>query len=337
MAVRRMYSLPALKGFLRSSWCLFSSTCKKVTACIASILCISSAPALAEDPLEGFRPLGRLVSVGEHKLHIHCTGKGSPTVLLEAGIGGNHLDWILAQPIIAQQTRVCSYDRAGYGWSERGPKPRLASSISAELQMLVRRAGLEGPFVLVGHSFGGLLSIYFAAKYADEVVGLVLVDSMHHDQYDVFAEEGIKVASEPSRAVIYSGRDLLTYGIPPAYQDMAYELATTDKTRSFMFNELRNMKGTMSEVRPVNLRGLPVRLIIHGRREWDKIYKDGRMERVWRTLQADLQKTHRGAPLILAADAGHQIPLDAPKLVAQVVSDVVAVARRSRPEAYGNE
>lgn len=296
---------------------------------IASVLCFCFAPAQAQDPQEAFKPLGRLVSVGKHRLHIHCTGKGTPTVLLEAGIGGNHLDWLLAQPIIAQQTQVCSYDRAGYGWSERGPKPRLASTISKELYSLVEQAGLKGPYVLVGHSFGGLLSINFAAKHAEEVAGLVLVDSMHPYQYAAFAAEGIEVANEPSRAVIYSGRDVLTYGIPEEYKDLAYKLATADKTRSFMFNELRNIEKTMSEVRPVRLRDIPVRVIIHGRREWDQIYKDGRMENVWRSLQADLQKTHRGALLLVATNAGHQIPLDAPDLIAQVVGDIVATVRRS--------
>jgi len=305
------------------------SKCKTVAAIITLGLCFYFAQAHAQDPGGSFKPLGRLVSVGEHNLHIHCTGKGAPTVLLEAGIGGNHLDWVLVQPIIARRTRVCSYDRAGYGWSERGPKPRLASSISAELYRLLNNAGLEGPFVLVGHSFGGLLSIYFAAKHADHVAGLVLVDSMHPDQYAVFAEEGIEVANEPSRAVIYAGRDVLTYGIPEYYKDIAYKLAVADKTRSFMFNELRNIEKTMSEVRPVRLRELPVRLIVHGRREWDQIYKDGRMENVWLRLQADLQKNHRGAPLLVATNAGHQIPLDAPDLIAQAVIDIVTIVRRS--------
>ncbi len=174
------------------------SKCKTVATVIAWALCFCCTKAHAQDPQKSLKPLGQLLSVGEHKLHIHCTGKGTPTVLLESGIGGNHLDWILTQPIIARQTQVCSYDRAGYGWSERGPKPRLASSISAELRTLVRQAGVEGPFVLVGHSFGGLLALYFAANYADQVAGLVLVDSMHPDQYAFFAEAGVEVASQPS-------------------------------------------------------------------------------------------------------------------------------------------
>ena len=110
-------------------------------------------------------PLGRLVSVGYHRLHLYCTGHGSPTIVLEAGIGGNHLDLIRIQPGLSKTTRVCSYDRAGYGWSGPGPKPRTASRIAGELELLLRNARIDGPIVLVGHSFGGALSLYYAGRH----------------------------------------------------------------------------------------------------------------------------------------------------------------------------
>ncbi len=106
--------------------------------------------------IAGFERPGKLVSIGHHALHIHCLGDGKPTIILEAGIGGNYLDWIKIQRRTAKFTKVCSYDRTGYGWSEAGPKPRTISVIIAELEQLLTNVGLIEPVILVGHSFGGL-------------------------------------------------------------------------------------------------------------------------------------------------------------------------------------
>ena len=98
---------------------------------------------------------GRLVDVGGYKLHLDCQGTGSPTVVLDAGLGGSSLDWTLVQPELATTTRVCTYDRAGMGWSDAGPMPRSPSHIAEELHVLLTNAGVAGPYVLVGHSLGG--------------------------------------------------------------------------------------------------------------------------------------------------------------------------------------
>jgi pimeloyl-ACP methyl ester carboxylesterase len=128
---------------------------------------------------KGPAPPGRLVDVGGFKLHINCTGEGSPAVILDAALGGSSLSWSLVQPEIASATRVCSYDRAGFGWSEAGPMPRTASRIASELRVLLDRAEVPPPFVLVGHSFGGLVMRIFAGRYRSDVAGLVLVDPAH--------------------------------------------------------------------------------------------------------------------------------------------------------------
>src|SRR6185437_3838481 len=99
---------------------------------------------------------GKLVDIGGYKLHINCTGTGSPTVILDAGLGGTSLDWSKVQPAVAHFTRVCSYDRAGYGWSESGPGLRTSQQIVKELHLLLAHAQINGPYVLVGHSAGGL-------------------------------------------------------------------------------------------------------------------------------------------------------------------------------------
>jgi pimeloyl-ACP methyl ester carboxylesterase len=120
---------------------------------------------------------GQLIDVGGHRLHLHCTGSGSPTVVLEPGGGAmsSNLGWVT--PAVARDSRVCVYDRAGRGWSEPADTPQDGAQIAADLHTLLHRANVPGPYVLAGHSFGGLYVLTFAARYPDEVAGMVLVDS----------------------------------------------------------------------------------------------------------------------------------------------------------------
>jgi pimeloyl-ACP methyl ester carboxylesterase len=120
---------------------------------------------------------GRLVDVGGHRLHLSCTGAGTPTVVLEPGAGemSSILGWIA--PAVARDTRVCVYDRAGRGWSEPADSAQDGAQIATDLHTLLRRGHVPGPYVLAGHSFGGLYVLTFAARYPDEVAGMVLVDS----------------------------------------------------------------------------------------------------------------------------------------------------------------
>jgi pimeloyl-ACP methyl ester carboxylesterase len=115
--------------------------------------------------------------VGGYQLHIQCTGTGSPTVVLDAGLTGMSLDWYLVQAEIAKTSRVCSYDRAGMGWSDPGPQPRTPSRIAGELHTLLTNAGIPGPYVLVGHSLAGKNVRMFAIQHPDKVAGMVLVDA----------------------------------------------------------------------------------------------------------------------------------------------------------------
>jgi len=124
-----------------------------------------------------YPPPGQLVDVGGRKLHLHCTGSGSPTVVLEPGHGGSSSDWGWIAPPIAADSRVCVYDRAGRGWSDAAEGPQDAVQIAADLNTLLDRAHVPGPYVLAGHSFGGLYTLTFAARYPDRVAGMVLLDS----------------------------------------------------------------------------------------------------------------------------------------------------------------
>ena len=139
---------------------------------------------MAAGDAQRYPPLGQMVDVGNHRLHLHCVGKGSPTVIFEGGKGGTTLDWTLVQPQLANQTRVCAYDRAGTGWSEPGPLPRTPEQVVTELHTLLQSAGEAGPYLLAAHSLGGRYVRLFAERYPDEVVGMVLVDarSEYHDQ-----------------------------------------------------------------------------------------------------------------------------------------------------------
>jgi pimeloyl-ACP methyl ester carboxylesterase len=121
-------------------------------------------------------PPGRLIDLGTHRLHLLETGGSGPTVLLEAGLMSTVLSWSEIQRELSRAFRVVSYDRAGLGWSEAGPMPRTAERIVSELHELLQRAKIPPPYLLVGHSFGGLTMPLFAARYPAEVLGMVLVD-----------------------------------------------------------------------------------------------------------------------------------------------------------------
>jgi pimeloyl-ACP methyl ester carboxylesterase len=134
---------------------------------------------------KAYPPPGQLVDVGGYRLHIHCTGESSPTVVIESGWGDSSAAWGWVQPEVAKTTRVCTYDLAGMGWSEASPEPRTAREFAKELHTLLEKANEPGPYVLVGHSLGGYTVLVYAHDYPDEVSGLVLVDAQKLPASDV--------------------------------------------------------------------------------------------------------------------------------------------------------
>jgi pimeloyl-ACP methyl ester carboxylesterase len=140
-----------------------------------------------------FPPSGRLVRVNERRMHIHVTGEGTPTVVFESGMGASCLSWTLVQPQVARFTRAVSYDRAGHGWSDPAHEPRTAQQIAQELHTLLDATGVPGPYVLVGHSFGGYVNLAFAHTYRNEVVGMVLVDSIHPAEWENPAPKQLRI------------------------------------------------------------------------------------------------------------------------------------------------
>jgi len=129
-----------------------------------------------------FPQRGKSIDIGGLGLNLNCTGSARPTVILESGLGVSSLGWINVQPEIGKYARVCSYDRAGYGWSERGKEPRTALQIVKELKALLEAANEEGPYILVGPSFGGFIVRVFTGQYPADVAGMILVEASHEDQ-----------------------------------------------------------------------------------------------------------------------------------------------------------
>ena len=159
-----------------------------------------------------FPPPGQLVAVHGYHPHINCIGEGSPTVILDAAGGDASPSWGLVQPEVAQSTRVCAYDRAGMGWSERGPRPRDMNQHVAELHTLLAGAGIDAPYVLVGHSYGGRIARVYAKEYSADVVGMVLIDPGTLDDDPRFpAERQAELASE--KRTITLARWLAPFGV----------------------------------------------------------------------------------------------------------------------------
>jgi pimeloyl-ACP methyl ester carboxylesterase len=133
---------------------------------------------------QAYPPPGEMVAVGDQSVHINCVGRGSPTVILDAALGDMSASWVLVQREVSVTTRVCAYDRAGMGWSQSGPEPRDAKKVTGELHALLEGADFrQGPYVLVGHSYGGLYTQTYAARYREEVAGVALVESSHPEQF----------------------------------------------------------------------------------------------------------------------------------------------------------
>lgn len=132
--------------------------------------------AATEADQRDYPPPGVLVNVDGYKMHMYCMGEGSPTILLDHAGGGSSVDWSLIQPKLAERTRVCAYDRAGFGWSDYSAAPRTLAQQVRELHALLQGANEEGPYLFVGHSYGARVGRVFAAKYPREVSGLVFID-----------------------------------------------------------------------------------------------------------------------------------------------------------------
>jgi pimeloyl-ACP methyl ester carboxylesterase len=154
---------------------------------LASVGALVNVVALQRDDVTDAMP-GALYDVGGHRLHLQCTGTGSPTVVLASGLGGSSPLWARITDGTAATTRVCAYDRAGQGWSDDAPAPQDSAAVAGDLHALLAAAGESGPYVLAGHSTGGVYALTYAARYPEQVAGLVLLDSASPYQFTVLPQ-----------------------------------------------------------------------------------------------------------------------------------------------------
>jgi pimeloyl-ACP methyl ester carboxylesterase len=271
------------------------------------------------------RDFAGLVDIGGRSLFLECRGTGSPTVILEAGYGNNAQNWDTvglpagsAQPAVlpgvAAFTRVCAYDRPGTildrehrSRSDPAPMPRDASAMVADLHALLTAAAVPGPYVLAGHSFGGLIARLYAATYPDDVVGMVLIDAAHEDYYD---EVEAVLASAQRAASTPTPEGLAD---DPDFEQIDLDASTTAMREAAAASPLRPM---------------PLVVMTHGLPwDWPAGYPVTELEAIWGPLQDQLAALLPDSRLVVADRSKHFIPGDQPDLVVAGIRQVVEAVR----------
>ena len=318
----------------------------KVLGLIALLSLIYGASAT--DP----QPTGQLISIGNRKLHIHCTGTGSPTVVVENGGAAFSFDWALVQSEVARFTRICTYDRAGYAWSDPGPEFDTFDQATHDLHLLLTNADVRGPYVLVGHSLGGMLIRFYQAKYPNDVVGMVLVDSSHEDSLQ---HVGLKVVRIPElnakqfQALIDEAKanrpknpepDLVPTTIfppydklPPQYQTL--HLWALQKMLPLVKSWGLNLQFDLSRLHemlvasPHPLRNLPLAVLTAT--NFDVVQASGTTVEQARQdhlrLQGELTKLSTNSRQIMVSSSGHEIYIYKPEVVVHSIAAVITSAK----------
>jgi pimeloyl-ACP methyl ester carboxylesterase len=266
-------------------------------------------------------PPGHLVDIGGHRLHVWCTGEGAPAVILDTGLGGSSADWGFVQPDVARFTRVCSYDRAGMGYSDPGPSPRTARRIATELAELLARSGIPGPVVLVGASIAGFDIRVFASDHPERAAGLVLVDASHEDQ----AHEVPRMARfVPLLSTVGLFRFFgISFGqtvesLPESVRRFARATRFRAAGYQAAADEIIHVRESASEVRSSRRKlTIPVVVITGGR---------GADEN-WRQLQRDQASLSERGCLMIAPESGHVVSVDEPEVIVEGIQTVVETAR----------
>jgi pimeloyl-ACP methyl ester carboxylesterase len=237
-------------------------------------------------------------------------------------------------------TRVCAYDRAGYGWSEAGPSPRSTDQIAGELWTLLGAAEIEPPYVLVGHSFGGYNVEYFAKMHPRATAGLVLVDASHPRQAERLPDLPARAnAPDPRRLVTFFNPTVIQRHFPESLWFPIMALMTTPKAMEAEQRELLNFTVSASQVEQAGeLPQVPLIVVTRGRRVWPEGPMGDAREQSWAELQQELAQSVPGGRQIIAANSGHLIHLDEPEVVAGAVREVlrrscnVRMAQNAQPD-----
>lgn len=341
----------------------------KVTLTVLLLLMPMLALGQQSDGKPIYPPPGKLVDIGGYRLHLNCTGKSGPTIVLIAGAGDFSFDWDLVQRDVTRFARVCSYDRSGLAWSDPGPPPRTMKQEAHELRMLLRAARIQAPYVLVGHSIGGLITRVYAEQYPDEVLGIVLVDSTHEDTTLMYqgklvrVREGAKGIAVPNVQTMQSSppkpptaEDIKQFefnqkmfGAPKTEPPFDKLSASTQAMRlwfrsqppraaagsDFWAEELQAMYVARAKT-PYQLGDKPLVVLLAKPDAGNPppgISADEwkRINEEKRQQKVGLANLSRNSKLIVAESSGHHIQLDEPRVVADAIRLVVdAVRRRSK-------
>jgi pimeloyl-ACP methyl ester carboxylesterase len=281
---------------------------------------------------------GALVDVGGFKLHLFCQGAATgSTVILDAGNGETSLTWTLVQSEVAKFTRVCAYDRAGYAWSEASPKARSVPVMVDELHALLKSAGIQGSVLLVGHSLGGVIVRHYAAKYPENVSGVVLLDSAHEAQFQRLPAS-VLAATVSGLGQLKTLEGLIGLGLPgllsmivPLETRLPSAVARTE--RAFMIINPRQVAATRGELEELikgttpplkTLGALPLVVVSRGKAEAGMdANTSAQTERIWTTLQLELTALSSHGRRIVASGSRHGIQLDKPQIVIDAIREVL--------------
>lgn len=275
-----------------------------------------------------FPPPGQRFDAGGVCLHAVCQGQGTPTVVLEAGLSCTHLDWSRVMPAIASHTRVVAYDRAGYGWSGPGQTPRTGLQMVAELHTLLQKAGISGPIILVGHSYGGLLVRLYASQHPQEVAGLILVDGSPEDQRQHFppTKSWRKRILEDLAWQIYRLRPILARmgwtrlrkqpngyieALPEEVKPVATALGLRSGAYDWLWTEEVSIEAVCAEVRNATLPDqIQSAVLVAGKSIPMEEY-----QAIWLRLQQELSKKLPNCTYEVVEESGHFIHLEKPERV----------------------
>jgi len=277
-----------------------------------------------------------MVNIGGYRLHIDCQGQGSPTVVLEGGFGAVSLDWMLVQPAVAKFTRACAYDRAGYGWSDPPPPAlsRTSQQLALELHTLLVNAAIEGPYILVAHSFGGANVRLFADQYPDEVVGLVLIDTANEFMDKRFSEAGLKAPAVVPQLKFFARLTQLRIGrwlaarllermassMAPLLQNVAPEL------RAMLIAQRTDPQNFQCGVREAVAVPESVAQFRATRRIGNLplvVLTPASSSAPWMAAQKDLLQLSTHSKHIIVENTGHEIHFTRPDVVIEAIREVV--------------
>ena len=280
---------------------------------------------------------GKMVDIGGYRLHIYCSGHGSSAVVLDSGLGDAFYSWRKVQPHIAEFTEVCSYDRAGYGYSDHSPLPRRSQVFAEELRKLLTNASVPPPYVLVGHSLGGANIRVYASRNVSTVAGIVLVDSVHPEQWQRLPPAIWKQQQEQGREARKFEWEAL-FGIPRLKracgsdpQDIALN-CTFESGRTWAA-EIALLGDSFADARSTgSFDGIPLTVLSH---DPDKLIEEFPPElrrtvnAIWEQMQEELVHLSTAGKQIIAKNSSHYIQIDRPELVIDEVHKIVDSARES--------